>query len=102
MATKKKDEKPGMGHNSGNVAGVEGKILKSFIERIERLEDEKKELGADIRDVYAEAKANGFDTKIMRKIISLRKMDESTRDEQTMLISIYARALGMTVGEMYA
>ena len=67
--------------------------LRSFVERIEKLEAEKSELGADIREVYAEAKGNGFDTKIMRQVIKLRKMEEPDRREQDELLDLYRRAL---------
>ncbi len=69
--------------------------LKSYIERIERLEEEKAALATDIREVYAEAKANGYDTKIMRKVISLRKVDAAEREEQDQLLELYQQALGM-------
>jgi uncharacterized protein (UPF0335 family) len=69
--------------------------LRSFIERIERLEEEKAALTADIREVFAEAKANGFDTKIMRQVIKLRKMEQADRREQEELIDLYLGALGM-------
>ncbi len=69
--------------------------LKSYIERIERLEEEKASLGTDIREVYAEAKANGYDTKVMRKVISLRKVDAAEREEQDQLLELYQQALGM-------
>ncbi len=69
--------------------------LKSFIERIERLEEEKKALMEDIRDVYAEAKSTGFDTKVMRQVIRLRAQDANDRMEQEELLDIYKHALGM-------
>ncbi len=69
--------------------------LKSYIERIERLEEEKAALATDIREVYAEAKANGYDTKVMRKVISLRKVDAAEREEQDQLLELYQQALGM-------
>ena len=69
--------------------------LRSLIERIERLEEEKKALGADIKEVYAEAKANGFDTKILRKVIALRKKDTVEREEEQAMIDLYLNALGM-------
>ena len=78
-----------------DVAGITGEQLKSFIERIERLEEEKKALSDDIREVYAEAKGNGFDTKIIRQIIRLRKMDASDRAEQEELLDLYKNAIGM-------
>jgi uncharacterized protein (UPF0335 family) len=69
--------------------------LKSFVERIERLETEKTELLGDIREVYAEAKGNGFDTKIMRQVIRLRKLEQADRQEQDALLDLYRQALGM-------
>ena len=78
-----------------DVGGIAGDRLKSFIERIERLEEEKKALANDIKEVYAEAKGNGFDTKIMRQVIRLRRMDKDDLDEQDALIDVYKRALGM-------
>ena len=76
-------------------SGFAKEHLKSFIERIERLEEEKAALTADIREVYAEAKGSGFDTKIMRKIISLRKMEVEQRREQEELLELYKSVLGM-------
>ena len=69
--------------------------LKSFIERIERLEEEKAALMADIKEVYAEAKGTGFDVKTMRTVISLRKMEENDRQEAEFLLDTYLAALGM-------
>ncbi|MCK0098802.1 DUF2312 domain-containing protein [Erythrobacter sp. SCSIO 43205] len=69
--------------------------LRLLIERIERLEEEKKGIADDIRDVYAEAKAVGYDTKIMRQIIKLRKMKPDERSEQDMVLETYKSALGM-------
>jgi uncharacterized protein (UPF0335 family) len=69
--------------------------LKAFVERIERLEEEKKGIADDIRDVYAEAKANGYDSKIMRMIVRLRKMETHTRQEQDALLETYRQALGL-------
>jgi uncharacterized protein (UPF0335 family) len=69
--------------------------LKSFIERIERLEAEKADLSADIREIFAEAKGTGFDTKTMRQIIRLRKMEHADRQEQEALLDLYKSALGM-------
>jgi len=69
--------------------------LRAFIERIERLEEEKANLLADIREVYAEAKATGFDPKIMRKVVSLRKMDVDKRQEEDFVLDTYLNALGM-------
>lgn len=69
--------------------------LRSYIERIERLTEEKTGITADIRDVFAEAKGNGYDAKVMREIIKLRKKKASERDEEEYLIETYKRALGM-------
>ncbi len=77
------------------VGGVAGAQLKSFIERIERLEEEKAALAADIREVYAEARGTGFEPKAMRQIVRLRKMDQDDRQEQESLLEIYKSALGM-------
>jgi uncharacterized protein (UPF0335 family) len=77
--------------------GIAGDHLKSFIERIERLEEEKAAIAGDIKEVYAEAKGTGFDTKIMRQIIRLRKMEANDRQEQEELLDIYMRAVGMVV-----
>jgi uncharacterized protein (UPF0335 family) len=81
------------GQTSDN--GISAQRLKSFIERIERLEEEKKTMGADIREVYAEAKSSGFDTKIMRKVIVLRRLDAAERQEQEALMQVYIDAIGM-------
>lgn len=78
-----------------DVGGIAAEQLRSFIERIERLEEEKAALGSDIRDVYAEAKGNGFDAKIMRQIIKMRKMEPNDLEEQESLLALYMRALGM-------
>lgn len=69
--------------------------LKSIIERIERIEEERRELGADIRDIYIEAKGNGFDTKILKLIVRLRRMAEADRAEQEELLDTYMSAIGM-------
>jgi uncharacterized protein (UPF0335 family) len=69
--------------------------LKAFIERIERLEEEKKAIADDIRDVYAEAKANGFDVKAMRTIVRLRRQDAQQRKEEAAILETYMHALGM-------
>ena len=76
--------------------GVAGDQLRQFVERIERLEEEKAAIAEDIRGVYAEAKANGFDTKILRQVIKLKKMDTHERLEQESLLDVYMHALGMT------
>ena len=69
--------------------------LKSLVERVERLEEEKTALAGDIREVYAEAKGNGFDTKIMRQVVRIRKMESHEREEQDALLALYLSALGM-------
>ncbi len=78
-----------------DVGGIAADRLKSFVERIERLEEEKKGLQEDVKEVYAEAKGTGFDTKIIRQIIRLRKMDKADRQEQEALLDLYKEALGM-------
>ena len=88
------DAAPGKGHNS-KPAGIAADRLKSFVERIERLEEEKKGIAGDIRDIFSEAKGAGFDTKTMRQIIKLRKLDSAERDEQETLLDVYKQALGM-------
>ncbi len=75
--------------------GVSGQRLKAFIERIERLEEEKAGLAEDIKDIYAESKGVGFDTKIMRKVIRLRKMDLEKRREEEELLELYKSAIGL-------
>lgn len=75
--------------------GVSGKRLKAFIERIERLEEEKAALAEDIKEIYAEAKSTGFDTKTMRKLIRLRKMDSEKRQEEDALLETYKAAIGL-------
>ncbi|MBV8939046.1 MAG: DUF2312 domain-containing protein [Alphaproteobacteria bacterium] len=77
------------------VGGIAGDQLKSVIERIERLEEEKAALSADIRDVFAEAKGNGYDVKALRQIVKIRKMDAHERYEQEAVLDTYLRALGM-------
>ncbi len=69
--------------------------LKSIVERVERLEEEKKTIADDIKEVYAEAKANGFDTKTLRKVVTLRKKDRAEREEEEAMLDLYLNALGM-------
>ena len=78
-----------------DVGGIAGAQLKSFIDRIERLEDEKRVLGEDVKEVYSEAKGRGFEPKIMRQIIKIRRMDKEEHDEQETLLDLYKRALSM-------
>jgi uncharacterized protein (UPF0335 family) len=75
--------------------GVAADQLRSFVERIERMEEEKAGIAGDIRDVYAEAKAMGFDAKILKRIISFRKKDKAEQDEEDALFEMYANALGL-------
>lgn len=77
------------------VGGIAGERLKSFIERIERLEEEKRALAEDIKEVFAEAKGVGFDVKTIRQVLKIRKMDKDDLDEQEALLDTYLRALGM-------
>jgi len=77
-----------------SVSGDAGKLV-SFIERIERLEEERRELGADIREIFAEAKGNGFDTKVMRQVLRLRKMTPADRAEAEYLRDEYKKLLGI-------
>lgn len=74
---------------------IAGEALRNFIERIERLEKEKRDLADDIKDVFAEAKSHGFDVKIMRELIRLRKMNHDARTERNSLLVTYAHAIGM-------
>lgn len=77
------------------VTTLAGDQLKSFINRIENLEAEKKTIADDVKDVFAEAKALGYDTKIMKKVLALRKKDEAERTEEEMILDTYLQALGM-------
>ncbi|MBV8962374.1 MAG: DUF2312 domain-containing protein [Hyphomicrobiales bacterium] len=70
-------------------------LLKAFVERIERLEEEKASIAGDVKEVYAEAKAQGFDTKILRKVVSLRRRDAAERREEEEILDLYLQALGM-------
>lgn len=81
----------GIGHNSDNVTGQR---LKSFIERIERMEEEKKAVATDIKEIYSELQATGFDKKTIRKIVALRKIDPDKRREEEMILETYLAALG--------
>ena len=78
------------------VGGIAADQLASYVERIERLEEEKANLMADIKEVYGEAKALGYDVKILRQIIRLRKMEDHERTEQEEILEVYKRALGMS------
>ena len=89
MSAVEKDDSESAKHRFGKDQ------LKAFVERIERLEEEKKTIADDIRDVYAEAKGNGFDTNALRAIVRLRKMDANERAEQETILETYMQALGM-------
>jgi uncharacterized protein (UPF0335 family) len=80
---------------TSDVGGIAGDRLRSIIDRIERLEEEKKTLANDIKDVYAEAKGAGFDVKILRKLISLRRLEAQEREEMDEILTLYMRAIGM-------
>jgi len=82
-----------------NVNGITAEQLRSYIERVERLESEKAEIADQIKEVMGEAKANGFDTKVMRQVLKLRKMDARDRAEQESLLELYTRALGMVAND---
>jgi len=84
------DEGPGSA-----VGGIAADRLRSLIERIERLEEERKSLGSDIKDIYSEAKSAGFDVKVLRQIIRIRKQEPAEVEEQESLLDVYRRALGM-------
>ncbi len=75
------------------TGGIAGEQLRGFVDRIERLEEEKKGIADDIKEVYAQAKAVGFDTKILRKVIAVRKVDQAERQEQEALLEVYLHAV---------
>lgn len=75
--------------------GIAGDQLRTIVERVERLEEEKKAIADDIKEVYGEAKANGFDVKTLRKVVSLRKVEAADRQEQEAMLDLYMGALGM-------
>lgn len=77
-----------LGDNSLNA-----EQLRNYLDRVEKLEDEKAGLSADIRDIYAEAKGNGYDTKAMRKVLRLKRMDAQARDEELAMVELYSRAI---------
>ena len=87
--------KPAETNDSTEVGGIAADRLRSIIERIERLEDERKSLGDDIKDIYAEAKSAGFDVKVLRQVIRIRKQEPADVEEQETLLDLYRRALGM-------
>ncbi|MEM1384288.1 MAG: DUF2312 domain-containing protein [Pseudomonadota bacterium] len=81
--------------DAGPSAAVAAGQLKAIVERIERLEEEKREIAEQIKEVYAEAKGNGFDTRTLRRVVSLRKKKEEEREEEAALLDLYLSALGM-------
>lgn len=89
----------GIGHNSGapesETATVAAGQLRAFIERVERLEEEKATIAEDIRSIYAEAKSVGFNTKTIRAVVRMRKMDAEKRQEEQAMLDLYLEALGM-------
>lgn len=80
--------------SESNIGGIAAQALVQFIDRIERLEEEKKALAADIKDVYAQCKSQGFDTKIVRKVVALRKKDRQEREEERQILDLYLFAIG--------
>ncbi len=85
----------GPGHNSETTAAIAGERLKSIVERIERLEEDKKAISEDIKDVYTESKGGGYDVKALRTIIKIRKQDPAARQEEEAILETYMHALGM-------
>ena len=88
------DASPTATSRPADTGGVAAQRLRSFVERIERLEEDKAGIAQDIKDVYLEAKGEGFDTKVMRKLISLRKRDPQQRREEDELLELYLSAIG--------
>lgn len=93
MAKGSKDVAPTA--TSEHTSSISNQRLQSFVSRVERLEGEKSALSADIKEVYSEAKAVGYDPKIMRKLVALRKIDTAQRQEQEALLEVYMNAMGM-------
>jgi uncharacterized protein (UPF0335 family) len=87
--------RPAKSEDKTETGGIAADRLRSLIERIERLEEERKALGSDIKDIYAEAKSAGFDVKVLRQLISIRRREPAEVEEQESLLDIYRRALGM-------
>ncbi|MBI5164852.1 MAG: DUF2312 domain-containing protein [Magnetospirillum sp.] len=81
--------------STSQIGGIAAEALRQLIERIERLEEEKKGLQGDIKDIYTQAKSQGFDTKIIRQIVRLRKMEDHEREETEQLLDLYKAAIGM-------
>lgn len=94
--TETAEDLAGIGHNSDEPRKeLAVDRLRSLVERIERLEQEKKDLGTDVKDIYAEAKSAGFDTKVLRQLIAIRRKEPDDVEEQETLLDLYRRALGM-------
>lgn len=83
------------GSSKETIGGVAAEALQQYVDRIERLEEEKKALAEDIKQVYGEAKSTGFDVKVLRKVVSLRRVADHERKEQEEILDVYLRALGM-------
>lgn len=90
------NENPGPGHNS-EAGDIAADRLRSIVERIERLEEEKRALASDIKDIFQEAKSGGFDSKVIRQILAIRRKEPAEVMEQMALLDTYARALGMSL-----
>lgn len=84
-----------MAENEPKTGGIAAERLRSIVERVEKLEEERKELASDIRDIFAEAKSAGFDVKVLRQLIKIRKEEPATVEEAETLLDLYRRALGM-------
>ena len=84
-----------VGHTEDKTAGVAADRLRALVDRIERLEEERKALAGDIKDIYGEAKSAGFDVKVLRQLIRVRKQEPADVEEQETLLDVYRRALGM-------
>lgn len=82
-------------HSQEKPTNIAGERLRSIVERIERLEEERKALASDIKDIYAEAKSAGFDVKVLRELIKIRRLEPAEVDEQETLLDVYRRAIGM-------
>jgi len=88
-------KKPGETLQGPDIGGVAAERLRSLVERIERLEEERKDLSDDIKDIFAEAKSAGFDVKVLRQILTLRKKEPAEVEEQETLLDLYKRPMGM-------
>lgn len=95
MALDATEAAPNEATEEAKVGGIAADRLRSLVERIERLEEERRALGGDIKDIFAEAKSAGFDVKVLRQLIRLRKQEPAEIEEQESLLDVYRRALGM-------